>query len=499
MATITYTPAQIASQAALKAKIASPELDYQKPVSTVPPVAKPVSPTTPASTLNLNTTSNSGITGGSDNVRKDLTSVQSTADKLDSLLSDNTLLTQALNVQPYGSTDAGKTDLDNVRSTLKNIGVLSADEQSSINDAGNAEGAKFDPLITDAANQKTQGLPKANIAAGERGGFMNTQFAGTAALTPTNGGNFQGAGGELERIKSVYDNNISNLQAQKIQAISAAKSAARQMLLTGKRDNANQVVQLYNLAKQANDDANNLAAEKINVLSNYQKVVDAHTASKDQSVKSALDKLDTIGTVGSGSLSEQDQATIDSVYGQGFTQKYKTVAQEAQTAKTDAQKADVAGKIIDIMKELPTGTSKTINGVTYEGIATSDPNTVTFKEDDGTYVHYVTVDKSTGEVLHTAQGSKIVRPATGGSSVASSGVSDATANKLLDSKGADGFVNTGLYSDALDEAARNGAKAVNAFKTRFPTSYLNAQDPTAVRFIQSNSQAINPPDSGNVY
>ena len=66
-------------------------------------------------------------------------------------------------------------------------------------------------MITEAEESKRQGMPKALINAGQRGGLMNSQFAGAAAAFATQGEDFFGAGGKLENVKSALDKNISAL------------------------------------------------------------------------------------------------------------------------------------------------------------------------------------------------------------------------------------------------------------------------------------------------
>jgi len=116
-------------------------------------------------------------------------------------------------------------------SALKNN--FTADEQQQIIDAGKDSGLPYDVLIQKAQAEKEAGMAVSTIAAGERGGFMNTQFAGQAALTPINGGNFEGNGGQLNKLKSEYDSNIDSLNIQKQQAITQAKEAAKKAIQTG--------------------------------------------------------------------------------------------------------------------------------------------------------------------------------------------------------------------------------------------------------------------------
>lgn len=374
-----------------------------------------------------NTTSQSGVTDGSSSIRKEITTFQNTSDKMNQLLSDNTFIDQALGAKTYSQTDEGAKELQALRDSMKNSGILNDQELAQVEAAGTAEGAKYDPMIREAEESKRQGLPKAEIAAGERGGFMNSQFSGVSVILPTQGGNWRGAGGELERVAGVYDNNIANLKSQKLQAIEAAKVARQQAIMTGKRDMADKALQLYNVAKAANDEAIALANEKINVLNNYQKVQEARMNFTKQKEESILQRLDTSAQAGQMNIDPEDQKQLDAIYGQGFTQKYYATIQKAKTAQDDQQKAEAANEILDIMLKLPVGTKRTINGVTYEGLATSDPDTQTFSEEDAQgNVTYVTIDKTTGEILKSASGGKIGAGKKASGSGNSDGNSDGT-------------------------------------------------------------------------
>jgi hypothetical protein len=205
------------------------------------------------------------IVGGSQDIRKDLTgltsNINSMATETDQVGQETT--TVADPNAPYSLVD--------LQSKLASSGILTSDENQRVESAGTAEGSQWDSLIQEAEQKKRQGMAKSEIAAGEAGGFMNTQFAGQAALTPTVGGTWEGAGGELERIQSVYDSNISDLKSKKIMAINAAKDAARQAILTGKASDYNNAVKLYELAQKSNNEAQQLAIQKTQVLLSLRK------------------------------------------------------------------------------------------------------------------------------------------------------------------------------------------------------------------------------------
>lgn len=198
-----------------------------------------------------------------DGIRDDMTIVKSDAGKaladiveLDTLTSDQ--LQALLGTSLYSQTDEGKSDLTQLDLLRQNLGVFSSTEEEEVKRAGEAVESEFAPLIQEAEEAKRQGLPKAVIGAGERGGFMSTQFAGRSALQTTEGGDFIGAGGELERIKSAYDLNIATLQAKAKEASLQAQAAARKAIRTGKRED-------YDLMRGAFEDAQSRSREVISM------------------------------------------------------------------------------------------------------------------------------------------------------------------------------------------------------------------------------------------
>jgi len=214
---------------------------------------------------------NSSIVGSSNRLRdeesvvkSDASEVARTADELGIDDFTNDVLNSTTNTPEVQS---AQNDLNAVKNAL---GITSSEEQAEIDEAGRFAGSQFDPLITEAEEERRKGLPTALIGAGERGGLLNSQFAGVAAIAPTEGGDFFGAGGKLEDIKSVYDRNIDNLQTKKINAISAAKSAARTAIRTGKKEDIQLAQDSLKLAQDANRDAIDLANEKLQVITDFE-------------------------------------------------------------------------------------------------------------------------------------------------------------------------------------------------------------------------------------
>lgn len=92
-------------------------------------------------------------------------------------------------------------------------------------------------------------------------------------------------------------------------------------------------------------------------------------------------------------------------------------------------------------------------------------------------------NQSTGEFKPGTAGKPDTSNTTGGST---------SADQILASRGSDGFVNTQVYSDAYDQAVKAGPKAVKNFIAQFPPeTFLNPQDKTAHKFLNTPSQAAN--------
>lgn len=157
------------------------------------------------------------------------------------------------------NTDIGNVNLNIPVAPI--FGQYTSDQNRQIENAGVGAAGQYDKLIGRAQEEKRQGMAKNTVAAGERGGFMNSQFSGVAANQETVGGNFIGMGGELERIKSAYDLNIQDLQVQKISAVAQAKQSMQQYIDTGKQQDYENARTAYQDARQAEQDQQRAAAE----------------------------------------------------------------------------------------------------------------------------------------------------------------------------------------------------------------------------------------------
>lgn len=268
-------------------------------------------------------------------------------------------------IQPYSMTAEGaeaKAQLDTLR---KQIGIITEQEQEQIRQAGVAEGAKYDPLIEEARASKRQGLAKAVVAGGERGGFMNTQIAGVSALAPTEGGTFVGSGGELNQIQGIYDRNINNIQAAKIAAISQAQAAARQAIRTGKETDYKLFQDAYDRAQQTSREELALVNEKMQAISNFETM-------KKARINTALDELSTITATGT-EIPEDLKAVLDENYGEGFVDKYKELLKTQQEAASEEELIKSQKTLVDMLAKIPEDRTFKIGDVEYTGMKETDP------------------------------------------------------------------------------------------------------------------------------
>lgn len=208
------------------------------------------------------------LQGGSDAI---------TAQK-DKLAADYKDVVSATTTTPVsGVTITPESTLADLQKMAQGISATDSAEEKRIKQAGIDAGAQYDQLIQKATREKGKGLGISEVSAGEAGGFMNTQFVGMAAeagLNPEQArimGRY-GTGGELTRIKSEYDANISSLESQKQAAISQAENSMRQFIQTGKQsafDNAYKMFEAAQKAADAKQQAANDMAKQVQDQMNY--------------------------------------------------------------------------------------------------------------------------------------------------------------------------------------------------------------------------------------
>jgi hypothetical protein len=308
----------------------------------------------------------------------------------------NTIDTNLSNITPAGY-DFNNTDFlsgkekemySQYESLSRSEGSLTAQDLADIEAEAINAGRAYDPLISEATESKRKGMPKAVISAGERGGFMSTQMAGVSALAQTEGGDWIGAGGELENIKSVYDTNIQNLETAKLRAIEEARAAAKQAKLTGKREDTDRAREALKFYQEANLKQLQIGNEKVAAISNWEKL-------QSDKKKANLSQISDLAMLNMGLTPDLVQQ-IDSLYGQGYAQKYYEVSKAAKEAQSVEDSIKLEKDLYDLLSKVPTGTKIKIGDATYEGLGASG-NYQIFSESDTRGTTYVTFDKNTGK------------------------------------------------------------------------------------------------------
>ncbi len=266
------------------------------------------------------------------------------------------VLQSIMDFTPYSQSEAGKQAAADLEKVRKSIGIFTDAENRQIEQAGQAEGAKYDPLISNSIEEKRKGLPKAIIGGGERGGFMNTQIAGASAIAPTEGGTFVGEGGELNNIKSVYDRNIDNLRSAKQSAIAQAEAAARAAIVSGKETDYKFFADAFDRAQKVSMDEIALGKEKVDAINAYEKQLQARTVfnqeQEDRQIESSLGAL-------------QSQLTGDTVKDIELLQKMATEkgidpdrllsSLNEYADKKSKENLSVLSQKFDISKNIPAG------------------------------------------------------------------------------------------------------------------------------------------------
>ena len=206
----------------------------------------------------------------------------------------------------FSQTEEGKESSEELKRMRQSLGITTSEEERRIAEAGTSAAAEFDSEIRAAEEAKRKGLPIAKVKAGERGGFLNTQFAGIAALLTTEGGDFFGEGGILASIKSDFDRIIADIRTRSKLAAIQARQSARKAIRTGKKEDLGFAQDAFDQAQRLSKDAIDLAQRKIDTISDAtearRKGITFDQAQIDRKSKIATDRLnniiDTIGVDG---------------------------------------------------------------------------------------------------------------------------------------------------------------------------------------------------------
>jgi len=397
---------------------------------------------------------------------------------------------KVLNSQSFGQSDAGVSALNELNNMRRSLGMLNADESADVSAAGTLAGGKYHNLIQQAQIAKEQGMPKALIGAGQRGGLMSSQFAGAAAAFQTKGEDFFGAGGKLENIKSVYDRNISNLRSQQQQAIISAETLARQAIRTGKREDFDLLQRAYDRAESSHNEANKLAQEKLGIITGLQ---DRELAQHGTVLDIFQQQLDMANDIPAG----ETRTFTDPTTGEDVT--------ITGIGVEDIDPFYTGANITSLMKEIPEGETRTLTDpntgreFTLKGFAGKDKNQkIVQSTDDAGNTTVTTIDttKSGPESIisqtvlagvgktKAAPISLTIRQETGA-------LIGQISDIFSENKGDDGKVSAQTYGEQQDKYQRAGAGTAEDFKRDFPPAqFLNSDDPNALPYFQTSKDVI---------
>jgi len=200
-----------------------------------------------------------------------------------------------------------------------------------------------------------------------------------------------------------------------------------------------------------------------------------------------MDQLKEIATVG-GDIPDDLMASIDEIYGSGFSEQYKAATQSAANAKSQSEQVKAATNILNLLLKLPEGEEITIGGNKYTGMKTADVKNKTFSEEDAYgNVTYVTLDEE-GNIISKASGGAIgkgraasTKDTTEKDAVAkmieqiTAGVDPKTGGPIV---GDDGFISPDNYKKARVAWVQQGLNPTT-FDTKFK-GYKNPNNPNYV-------------------
>lgn len=393
----------------------------------------------------------------------------------DELRDEGTLLTNQINQLTQDAEEGIDTpdidvsaEFEILKTQAANLGVISTAELTEIEAAGVAAGAEFDPLIAGARERARLGQAANIVAAGRRGGFFRTRFAGQAALGPTVGDvGFAGAGGVLERTESAFQRNIDALTAQKTRAIALAKAQARVAIRTGKQQDFIAAKSMLDFARQMDQDAKKAETDMFNKLFKLQQEARLEGAELRQKISTTFDIIKEI-----------PEGTTITIEGFDFI----------GIAVPDAEKDFFSGSnIISLMGQLEAGTSKIIvdpnTNREYEIFGTKDPATVQAFDDQG---NLSVIDKFSGKVIAKAEGVGKTKTQAASTTIILKGQEKEAKQIITDNLNTardptTGFTTKEFYISQFSQFLIDDLGDIGAFRASFPaTLYLSPEEAKAV-------------------
>ena len=313
----------------------------------------------------------------------------------------------------------------------------------------------------------------------------------------------------MENIASAYDRNIQDAKSRKEAAIAEAEAAKRKALLTGQEDDYQRLVDAYDRAVKAHKEGNDLQVEKVNAIQKYESILQSRAETDQKIQKQAFDKITDLSKFGT-SLDNFTPEELDRLEEQagipyGTIDEIFAASDAARNAKTEEDRLDAAIKITSILQKYPLGQDVKIGDSIYKGLGDNGDTRTYSETDNNGNVTFITIDSRTGKVVGTASGGKVgKRSTTGGGGTSTERLSPefAAALDTLNANfdhGGEGlkFVNTDVYAQLADKFRAKGE--LTKFITNFPPEeYLDPEDPRALKYFQTSTQAQPKKDEGDL-
>jgi len=414
----------------------------------------------------------------------------------DDIEDQNTLLQNELNELSQGDDDGVDTtgidigaEFAKLQEQSANLGVTSAAELAEIESAGEAAGAGFDPLIANARERARMGQAANVVAAGRRGGFQRTRFAGQAALGPTQGDvGFAGAGGRLEATESAFKRNIDALVSQKTRAIALAKAQARTAIRTGKQQDFANAKSMLDFARQMDQDSKKAEQDMFDRLFDLK---------QEERAERAEDRAQT--TADFNIIKELAEGETITIGDKEFT----------GIAKADVDPFWTSSSLVSLAKEIPVGETKTIvdpvlGEIEIQGLKTDDPNVkaVQSYDDQGnlTITSYRLNLDGTMDLISQQGAGQVGKTKTRAASTTivlnqqEATIFGDAAKRLNETAGigptaenptGDFFFNTDIFIEEREKAAATPGGDVGKFDELFAPR-LNPTDPKAIPFVEAS-------------
>lgn len=385
------------------------------------------------------------------------------------------------NVETAGTSKPVDSIIEELRKGLDSTNTMTDQELQQIETAGLSTAGEYDKAIEAARETRRSTMARDIILAGERGGFENTQYAGTAAGMPTTGtgiGTFVGEGGILAETRSILDRNISYLQDAKRRAVAEAKAAEAKAIKTGKKNDWDATVQLVKLAEELQGNIESRTMQKETLAIQKRQAAVEESREKRQMSMDAIDQITKMTAI-EGELKEGETKTVNI----GGIDYVLTGTKKDEAFFKPEQ-------IRQMMMEIPEGQTKVIKDpyigdVTIQGMKSADADVEIYKVEKGSDVNIIKYNKTTGATTTTTVKNVADAPRSGGGGGGGSTASrrEAEANFISDVVDlfeapnipyASGYVPLSEYTQKEKEFVAGGYGTASEFRSYFPPlTYLD--------------------------